>query len=53
MSHKKGEIRYEPVGVDGIIYPWNSPMTFSIGPIVAALSAGKHNFNLLDTLMVT
>ncbi len=41
MAHKKAEIRYEPIGVVGIISPWNYPLTLSMGPIMAALFAGN------------
>jgi acyl-CoA reductase-like NAD-dependent aldehyde dehydrogenase len=41
MAHKRGEIRYQPLGVVGIISPWNYPLTLSMGPIMAALFAGN------------
>ncbi len=41
MAHKRGEIRYQPLGVVGIVSPWNYPLTLSMGPIMAALFAGN------------
>ena len=41
MAHKKGEIRYQPIGVVGVISPWNYPLVLSMGPIMAALFAGN------------
>jgi coniferyl-aldehyde dehydrogenase len=34
-------ILYQPVGVVGIISPWNYPFQLAIAPLVAALSAGN------------
>ena len=35
------EIRYQPLGVVGIIVPWNYPVLLAIAPLVAALAAGN------------
>ncbi len=35
------EIRAQPLGVVGIIVPWNYPLMLAVGPLVAALSAGN------------
>ncbi len=35
------EIRAQPLGVVGIIVPWNYPLMLAIGPLVAALGAGN------------
>jgi coniferyl-aldehyde dehydrogenase len=35
------EIRAQPLGVIGIIVPWNYPLVLAVGPLVAALSAGN------------
>lgn len=35
------EIRYQPLGVVGIIVPWNYPLLLAIAPLVAALAAGN------------
>ncbi len=37
----KNEVRYQPLGVVGIIVPWNYPIFLALGPLVAALSAGN------------
>lgn len=34
-------IRYEPLGVIGIIVPWNYPLFLSLGPLVDAFAAGN------------
>jgi coniferyl-aldehyde dehydrogenase len=36
-----GRILYQPVGVVGIISPWNYPFNLAIVPLVAALAAGN------------
>ncbi len=35
------EIRPQPLGVIGIIVPWNYPLMLAVGPLVAALAAGN------------
>ncbi len=35
------EIRSQPLGVVGIIVPWNYPLYLAIGPLVGALAAGN------------
>ncbi|WP_223668710.1 coniferyl aldehyde dehydrogenase [Kangiella shandongensis] len=37
----KGSIMYQPLGVVGIIVPWNYPLYLALGPLVAALAAGN------------
>ena len=32
----------QPLGVVGIIVPWNYPLYLAIGPLIAALAAGNH-----------
>jgi coniferyl-aldehyde dehydrogenase len=34
-------ILYQPLGVIGIISPWNYPVSLALGPLVAALAAGN------------
>lgn len=34
-------VEYQPLGVVGVIVPWNYPLYLAIGPLVAALSAGN------------
>jgi len=36
-----GEIRYQPLGVVGILSPWNYPVQLSLGPLAAAVAAGN------------
>lgn len=37
----KAWVEYQPLGVVGIIVPWNYPLYLAIGPLVAALAAGN------------
>jgi coniferyl-aldehyde dehydrogenase len=37
----KSWIRYEPLGVIGIISPWNYPLLLALGPLVDVLAAGN------------
>ena len=37
----KNEILYQPLGVVGIISPWNYPMQLAMAPLVCAMSAGN------------
>ena len=41
MAHKKAWKRYEPMGVIGVISPWNYPFTLSMTPVITALFAGN------------
>ena len=41
LAPAKIEVHYQPVGVVGIIVPWNFPVMLSIGPLITALSAGN------------
>lgn len=34
-------MRYEPLGVIGIISPWNYPVLLALGPLVDAFAAGN------------
>lgn len=36
------QIRYQPVGVVGVISPWNYPVNLALMPLVAAIAAGNH-----------
>ena len=44
MLHQpaKGWVEYQPLGVVGIITPWNYPLLLSIGPLICSLAAGNH-----------
>lgn len=35
------KVVYQPLGVVGVIVPWNYPLYLAIGPLVAALAAGN------------
>lgn len=41
LAHKSAWKRYEPMGVIGVISPWNYPFTLSMTPLVTALFAGN------------
>jgi acyl-CoA reductase-like NAD-dependent aldehyde dehydrogenase len=41
LRHKRAEKRYEPLGVVGVISPWNYPLVLSLGPVATALAAGN------------
>ncbi len=36
------EIRYQPLGVIGIISPWNYPVNLALVPLATAIAAGNH-----------
>jgi acyl-CoA reductase-like NAD-dependent aldehyde dehydrogenase len=36
-AEKRIELRYVPLGVAGVITPWNAPINLAIGPLVSAL----------------
>lgn len=35
------EVQYQPVGVVGIIVPWNFPILLSLAPLITAIAAGN------------
>ncbi|GAB6262853.1 coniferyl aldehyde dehydrogenase [Photobacterium sp. R1] len=37
----KVEVIYQPLGVVGIVVPWNFPVMLSLGPLISALAAGN------------
>ncbi len=37
----RAQVRYQPLGVVGIIVPWNYPLFLAIGPLTGALAAGN------------
>lgn len=41
LSPSKVSVQYQPLGVIGIIVPWNFPIMLSIGPLVTAIAAGN------------
>jgi acyl-CoA reductase-like NAD-dependent aldehyde dehydrogenase len=40
-AQRRIELRYFPLGVVGIITPWNAPINLAAGPLVAALYTGN------------
>ena len=38
----RAEVRPLPLGVDGIIAPWNYPVNLALVPLVSAIAAGNH-----------
>ncbi|SCD25307.1 coniferyl aldehyde dehydrogenase [Brucella inopinata] len=44
MWPAKAEIRYVPLGVIGVIAPWNYPVNLALAPLVGAIAAGNHVF---------
>ena len=41
LAHKRAKVRYEPLGVVGVISPWNYPFTLAMSPVLTALFAGN------------
>ncbi len=39
----KGEVRFEPKGVIGILSPWNFPINLSFGPLMQIFAAGNRS----------
>jgi acyl-CoA reductase-like NAD-dependent aldehyde dehydrogenase len=37
----RSQVLFQPLGVVGIVVPWNYPLYLAIGPLVAALAAGN------------
>jgi acyl-CoA reductase-like NAD-dependent aldehyde dehydrogenase len=37
----RGEVQFQPLGVVGVIAPWNYPFRLGLGPAAAALAAGN------------
>ncbi|BCU64441.1 hypothetical protein F941_01954 [Acinetobacter bouvetii DSM 14964 = CIP 107468] len=38
----KGYVLYQPLGVVGVIVPWNYPLFLAVGPLAQALAAGNN-----------
>jgi coniferyl-aldehyde dehydrogenase len=36
------EVRYQPLGVVGVIAPWNYPVNLALNPLAVAVAAGNH-----------
>lgn len=37
----RAQVIYQPLGVVGVISPWNYPVSLAVGPVAAALAAGN------------
>jgi coniferyl-aldehyde dehydrogenase len=37
----RSEVRFQPLGVVGVIVPWNYPLFLAVGPLAGALAAGN------------
>ena len=40
----RAQLRSEPVGVVGVISPWNYPVNLALAPLATAIAAGNHVF---------
>ncbi|MEO8461074.1 MAG: coniferyl aldehyde dehydrogenase [Dokdonella sp.] len=38
----RAELRYQPLGVVGVIAPWNYPVNLALMPLAGAIAAGNH-----------
>ncbi|MBS0487900.1 MAG: coniferyl aldehyde dehydrogenase [Proteobacteria bacterium] len=36
------QVRYQPLGVVGVIAPWNYPVNLALKPLITAIAAGNH-----------
>lgn len=41
LAPAKVEVHYQPLGVIGIMVPWNFPVMLSLGPLIGAIAAGN------------
>ncbi|PRP95028.1 Succinate-semialdehyde dehydrogenase [NADP(+)] GabD [Enhygromyxa salina] len=41
LQHKRAKVEYHPLGVVGVITPWNFPLQNILGPTIPALFAGN------------
>ncbi|OBT09505.1 coniferyl-aldehyde dehydrogenase [Vibrio sp. UCD-FRSSP16_10] len=41
LAPSKVQVQYQPVGVVGIISPWNFPLILSLPPLITAIAAGN------------
>ncbi|MFB2537678.1 MULTISPECIES: coniferyl aldehyde dehydrogenase [unclassified Acinetobacter] len=46
----KAWVEYQPLGVVGIIAPWNYPLFLSLSPLICTLAAGNHAIIKLSSL---
>ncbi|AHX61930.1 coniferyl aldehyde dehydrogenase [Aeromonas media] len=41
LAPARVEVHYQPLGVVGIMVPWNFPVMLSLGPLIGAIAAGN------------
>ncbi|UCP13737.1 coniferyl aldehyde dehydrogenase [Aeromonas media] len=41
LAPARVEVHYQPLGVIGIMVPWNFPVILSLGPLIGAIAAGN------------
>lgn len=41
LTPARVEVHYQPLGVVGIMVPWNFPVMLSLGPLIGAIAAGN------------
>lgn len=41
LTGGRGEVHFQPLGVVGVIAPWNFPFTLSLGPLAGIFAAGN------------
>lgn len=41
LAPARVSVHYQPVGVVGIVVPWNFPLMLAVGPLITALAAGN------------
>ncbi len=41
LAPAKIKLHYQPLGVVGIVVPWNFPVMLSLGPLISAIAAGN------------
>ena len=41
MRFARAHVEYQPLGVVGIIAPWNYPLKLALGPLATAIAAGN------------
>ncbi|MCL6414176.1 coniferyl aldehyde dehydrogenase [Aestuariirhabdus sp. Z084] len=43
LAPAKAQVIYQPLGVVGIVVPWNYPLFLAVGPLTTALAAGNRS----------
>ncbi len=50
LTGARGEVYYQPLGVVGVVSPWNFPYALSLGPLAGVFSAGNRALMKLSEL---